>query len=232
MMVAPTRPGLTVKQQARRHRVIQAALVLGAEGGYEAVQMRDVAATANVALGTIYRYFACKDHLLAAAWAEWTEELQSRLAQRPPQGCNATDCLVDVLRRACRAIERQPRLMAALVKALGSPDPAVAREVLIVRDHVGMMSAGALEHLDPETREDVMAVIFHVWYSALVTWANGRAPIGYVGDELERAVRLAMGPDGFPVGGREASRVARRARATDRVEVGAVAVAGAVSSTP
>ena len=209
MSVAPTHLGLTVKQQARRHRVIQAAAVLGAEGGYEAVQMRDVAATANVALGTIYRYFSCKDHLLSAVWAEWTEELQARLAQRPPQGCNPTDCLVDVLRRACRAIERQPRLTAALVKAVASPDPAVARELDIVRDQIAAMSKGILEYLDPETREAVIAVILHVWYSALQTWANGRAPIGYVGDELERAVRLALGPDGFPLGLQEASWAGR-----------------------
>ena len=39
---------------------------LAAEGGYDAVQMRDVAGEAGVALGTIYRYFASKDHLLAA----------------------------------------------------------------------------------------------------------------------------------------------------------------------
>ena len=55
---------------------------LAAEGGYDAVQMRDVAATAQVALGTIYRYFASKDHLLAATLVEWTKDLQRRLAMR------------------------------------------------------------------------------------------------------------------------------------------------------
>ncbi|NIR40846.1 MAG: helix-turn-helix transcriptional regulator, partial [Actinobacteria bacterium] len=33
------------------------------EGGYEAVQMRAVAERADVALGTIYRYFNGKDDL-------------------------------------------------------------------------------------------------------------------------------------------------------------------------
>ena len=45
---------LTKSQVARRGRVIEAALSLGADGGYDAVQMRDVATTAGVALGTIY----------------------------------------------------------------------------------------------------------------------------------------------------------------------------------
>ena len=49
--------------------MLVAALQLGADGGYDAVQMRDVAASAEVALGTIYRYFPSKDALLAAAWS-------------------------------------------------------------------------------------------------------------------------------------------------------------------
>ena len=63
-----------------------AALELGADGGYDAVQMRDVAASADVALGTIYRYFSSKDALLAAAMVEWMEDLERRVTQRAPRG--------------------------------------------------------------------------------------------------------------------------------------------------
>ena len=69
-----TSSSLTTSQAARRGRVIEAALTLGADGGYDAVQMRDVATTAGVALGTIYRYFSSKDHLLA--------EVRARLRQQ------------------------------------------------------------------------------------------------------------------------------------------------------
>ena len=55
---------LSPEQQERRRRLIDAAFELGAEGGYEAVQMRSVSETANVAMATIYRYFSSKDHLL------------------------------------------------------------------------------------------------------------------------------------------------------------------------
>src|SRR5579884_3629276 len=57
--------GLTRAQQARRQRVVDSAMTLALEGGYDAVQMRDVAARAHVAMGTVYRYFSSKDHLLA-----------------------------------------------------------------------------------------------------------------------------------------------------------------------
>src|SRR5437763_5036112 len=110
-------------QAARRQRVIEAAMALATEGGYDAVQMRDVAAQADVALGTLYRYFPSKDHLLLAALEEWAEDLRERLAQRPVAGATAAERVATVLRRASRALEREPRLSAALVTALSSPDP-------------------------------------------------------------------------------------------------------------
>src|SRR3974377_523984 len=64
-----------------RQRVVDAAMELGLEGGYEAVQMRDVAARAHVAMGTVYRYFSSKDHLLAAPLVHLVEQLDRRLAQ-------------------------------------------------------------------------------------------------------------------------------------------------------
>src|SRR5881392_2968914 len=108
---------MTRSQQARRDRVIEAALQLAAEGGYDAVQMRDVASRAHVALGTIYRYFASKDHLLAATLVEFSHEIQERLERQPPRGVTAADRTVDVIRRAMKAIERQPRLGKAMVTA-------------------------------------------------------------------------------------------------------------------
>ena len=108
---------LTPNQAARRQRVIDAAMKLAADGGYDTVQMRDVASEAGVALGTIYRYFASKDHLLAACQVAFARAEQRRLELRPTEGDTAADRVVDVLRRATRAQERQPQLTAAMVTA-------------------------------------------------------------------------------------------------------------------
>src|SRR4030088_3494685 len=56
-------------QQVRRKRILDATLALASKGGYEAVQMRAVAERADVALGTLYRYFPSKGHLLVSALA-------------------------------------------------------------------------------------------------------------------------------------------------------------------
>jgi len=188
-------PGeFTAEQRDRRRRVIDAAFELGAERGYDAVQMRDVAATANVALATIYRYFSSKDHLLAAAMTEWTARLQGRVAQSPPRGATAADQLVDVLNRACHALERQPKLSMALVRALSSSDAGVRQSVLEVQQQISSMGDEILSALTPQIRADILAVLGHVWYSTLVAWANGRTDFAFVTGELERAVRTLVEP--------------------------------------
>lgn len=183
---------LTPKQEDRRRRVIKAARDLAVAGGYDAVQMREVAAEADVALGTIYRYFSSKDALLAATMAEWTAELQTVLARTPPAPGTPADRLVEVLRRACRSMAAQPRLSAALVRALASADEGVAAGSRDVNERLAAMSAEILDHLDPQTRADVLAVLGHVWYSALVGWVNGRTRMDDVGNELERAARILL----------------------------------------
>jgi AcrR family transcriptional regulator len=185
---------LTDDQRDRRQRVIDAAFDLGAERGYDAVPMRDVAATANVALATIYRYFPSKDALLIAAMAEWTARLQARVAQSPPRGATPADQLTDVLHRACHAMQRQPKLSKALVRALASADAGVEEGAHQTQQQIAALGAGILTDLDDEARADVLAVLGHVWYSTLVSWANGRAEFSTVTSELERAVRALVEP--------------------------------------
>ncbi len=54
-------------QQERRKRILDATMAIASKGGYEAVQMRAVADRADVAVGTLYRYFPSKVHLLVSA---------------------------------------------------------------------------------------------------------------------------------------------------------------------
>jgi TetR/AcrR family transcriptional regulator, cholesterol catabolism regulator len=186
--------GAAAEQNERRRRIIDAAFELGAERGYDAVQMRDVSAIANVSLATIYRYFSSKDHLLAAAMSEWTAKLQGRVAQSPPKGQTPAEQLSDVLGRACRAMARQPKLSAALVRALSSADRGVQQSAAEVQGQIEAMASGILVDIDPAVRSDIMAVLGHVWYSALVAWANDRTDFATVMAELDRAVRVLVGP--------------------------------------
>src|SRR5438270_6387429 len=80
--------GRTLRADARRNRqaVIDAARELFAEQGLEA-QMPDVARSANVGVGTVYRHFPTKDDLIAALVAERFE----RLADKAREALEAQD---------------------------------------------------------------------------------------------------------------------------------------------
>src|SRR5271169_6596516 len=50
---------------AREQAILDAASAMAGEGGMAAVQIADVAARANIAAGTVYRYFPSKTVLVA-----------------------------------------------------------------------------------------------------------------------------------------------------------------------
>ncbi len=184
---------LTKSQAARRQRVIATALELATEGGYDAVQMRDVAARANVALGTIYRYFASKDHLLAAALVEWVNDLERRVNLRPPLGDTTAERVVEVLLRASRAMEKDPLLSAAVVAALSSNDRGVAecqREVSVAMNRIQGLAFPS--DFDPELQERITRALGHVWFSSLVGWVNGWYGFSETGFELSSATHLLL----------------------------------------
>jgi len=186
--------GNTANQRARRSAALNAAMELAAEGGYDAVRMRDVATRAGIALGTLYRYFGSKDDLLSSAMAAWSGDLRGRLNQRPPSGDSPVDRVVSVMRRASRALEHEPRLSEALVKSLFSHEPGVAEANGEVSMNIHAMLAPILDDLDPAIRDGLIDLIAQVWHSSLIGWANGRFPIREIGVRMERAVRLILEP--------------------------------------
>ncbi len=192
-MPAATRPegSLTRSQAARRERVIRAALDLGAEGGYDAVQMRDVATRADVALGTIYRYFPSKDALLLAVMVHWLGDLEQRVTRRPPSGATTVDRIMDVLERALRSMDREPRLTTAVIGAMTSGEPASVDAIGEVTSTMArIMQAAFPDDVDPAVEASAAKVLGHVWWSATISWANGMGDISWVAAELREASEL------------------------------------------
>src|SRR3984885_5029234 len=65
-------------QRERRKRILDATMAIASKGGYEAVQMRAVADRADVAVGTLYRYFPSKVHLLVSALGREFERIDAK----------------------------------------------------------------------------------------------------------------------------------------------------------
>src|SRR6476659_5437249 len=98
-------------QRERRKRILDATLALASKGGYDAVQMRTVAERADVALGTLYRYFRAKIHLLVSALT------LEKLDRRPIPGDTPCQPTMSVLSRATRTMQSDGLLTEAMTRA-------------------------------------------------------------------------------------------------------------------
>ncbi|MFZ5847452.1 MAG: cholesterol catabolism transcriptional regulator KstR [Actinomycetota bacterium] len=187
-------------QRDRRKRILDATIALASKGGFDAVQMRAVAERADVALGTLYRYFPSKIHLLVSALAREFEQANTNFDRRPIPGDTAPDRVMYVLSRTTRALQRDPNLTEALTRAFMFADASVANEIHVVGMHVTRMLMRAMRNPDAtsdqiEPTEDDIAiakVIGDVWLASLVQWVTGRASAGDVSKSMDVAVRLLL----------------------------------------
>ena len=180
-------------QRERRQRILDATLALAAKGGYDAVQMRAVADRAGVALGTLYRYFPSKIHLLVSGLAREVERNQEKLGRMPVPGDTPSDRMLYVLGRITQTMQREPMLTEAMTRAFMFADPSAAAEVNTVARLMERMLTRAMHEGEPTADEIAIArVIGDVWLSALVAWVTRRASADDVSNQLELATRLLL----------------------------------------
>lgn len=91
--------GLRARQKRLRHeRILEAATQLFREAGYDAVRTEDIAAQAEVSVGTLYNYFENKGDLLLALVTLEVEEVleqgEALVADPPGDIATALDALI------------------------------------------------------------------------------------------------------------------------------------------
>ena len=186
-------------QRERRKRILDATLAIASKGGYEAVQMRAVAERADVAVGTLYRYFPSKVHLLVSALGREFERIDAKTDRAMLSGGTPYQRLSLMVGKLNRAMQRNPLLTEAMTRAFVFADASAAGEV----DHVGklMDSMFARAMSDGEPTEDqyhIARVISDVWLSNLLAWLTRRASATDVSKRLDLAVRLLIGDGEHP----------------------------------
>jgi TetR/AcrR family transcriptional regulator, cholesterol catabolism regulator len=185
-------------QRDRRKRILDATIALASQGGFDAVQMRSVAEHADVALGTLYRYFPSKIHLLVSALGREFERAEADTRDKPIPGDTAHQRVMFLLDRTTKGLQGDPNLTEALTRAFMFADASVKNEILAVGVLLTTMLARAMHPDRPQLEElseddvAVARVIGDVWLSALVGWVTGRTSAGDVGKRMDVAVRLLL----------------------------------------
>lgn len=188
-----TSGGRRATQRERYQRIIDASMELASEGGYEAVQMRTVAERAEVALGTVYRYFPSKNHILVVAMLVVFDDMQHRFAHATIPGDTPSERIMFVLRKNTAVLERDPKRYEALVRAFMFADASAAAELDAFVDVINAMFAKAIgvENAS-EDQLNAAHVVGDVWMSSLVSWVAGRQSTEDVISHLGLTVSLVF----------------------------------------
>ena len=193
---------MSPRQLERRKYLIRAALELVAEIGVERVQMKQVSERSGVALGTTYRYFSSKDHLLASAVSDWRGKLMADLAAElrasTPAPTSAdpqtADRVVRFVHRGMRAFQRQPNMAHLLVSVTVSTDP-FASEAVDAMASAGRASLLAVMPEVPASASTMLPMLIDsAWHSELVAWVTGRNTLADAFVHLDEIIRLLLAP--------------------------------------
>jgi AcrR family transcriptional regulator len=184
---------LSPTQRARRDGIVKQAIRMLERDNYEDIQIRDVAIRSDVALGTVYRYFASKEHLFAAALVEWGHSFQHHLDSQPLHGDGPAAQLEDLMDRIISAYERRPQFLRLMNSLEATPDP-YARALF---DEFAQMSQGMVDHtvaaLAPDNPQAVMRTLLAVLASGLRSWGWGGLSTDDVRERTSETIALIVG---------------------------------------
>lgn len=176
----------------RREAILDAALIVAAEGGYEAVHMRAVAERAGIAVGTLYRYFPSKTHLLASALTREFQRLDASYDWTTGTGTplQRLDRLTAFLHQRW---QRDPLLTEAMTRAFVVANTSEAAAVNQAAAVIERLLARTLSGGKPAPSDQRVAeVIADIWLANLTAFIGQRASAADTRERIERATRRVL----------------------------------------
>src|SRR6185295_5576662 len=110
-------PMATAKAEETRNRILDAALRLFRERGFEQTTMRDVATAAGVATGAAYYYYRSKEDLVMAFYLRADEEARDSFARAITASKDLKKRLRGIIDAKFAQFEEHRSLLTALLKA-------------------------------------------------------------------------------------------------------------------
>jgi AcrR family transcriptional regulator len=167
----------------RERRIVEAAVELAEQGGFEGVRQRDVAAQSGVALGTLYKRFKGKDELLVAALNLEHDKLDERLREHPIDDPTLLGRLERYFEACTQVFVQRPNLGRATIRAVASGED-IAQRMHAYHIRMGEGIRAAVLGAAPETTKtetgldeaqlvDLVYLLQQIWFSGLVGWSAG-----------------------------------------------------------
>lgn len=191
---------LSATQAATRDKLIDAAIEVATESGYEGAGVREVASRAGVSPATAYQHVSSKDQLLIEALLALGDRVGDSVESRVPSGRGPAERLTDVFRRVLRQAAQKPLLYQALFRAYVAGYPGMVG----IDDSVGFgperaawigqtLRAGDTEGHDDAELDAAARILSTTFLGAIVGVAAGRDAEDVIDVLDEAAHRLLPG---------------------------------------
>ena len=173
---------LTPKARRTRERILESALWLFAERGYEATTMRDVARGAGASLGLAYRYFASKEEFALALYLGLAEESEEWVRGRLSGGTVAERFELAMLAKLDQVSPHRGPLAALLARTLdpNSPISALGEGTAAVRKKMGgvfeEVVRGASDAPGDKQAKELGNVLYALHLAILLYWFHDKTP--------------------------------------------------------
>jgi AcrR family transcriptional regulator len=185
--------------EERSRRIVATAMELAEQGGFEAVRLRDVAAHAGVALGTVYRRFRGKGDLLLAALEQLVADHEALISRHPPAGATPAERIASFFEVVTATLCDRPKLARAMIRAVATGEPELTKKVAAFHTLIEDMITAALRGEPsarasaPTAEERALAfVLQQVWFASLIGWASGLHGRAVIIEQVRTATALLL----------------------------------------
>jgi AcrR family transcriptional regulator len=189
---------LTPKARRTRERILEAALALFVDRGYEATTMRDVAREAGASLGLAYRYFASKEEFALALYMRLAEESEEWARDGLAGGTVAERFEAAMLAKLDQVSSHRGPLAALLTSALdpNSRLAALGEGTAAVREKMGgvflEVVRGASDAPGEKQVRELGNVLYALHLAILLYWFHDKTPETRASRELVGSARDAL----------------------------------------
>ncbi|MGW0025509.1 TetR family transcriptional regulator [Rhodococcus sp. NPDC003383] len=168
-------------------RLLDTVVELLESGGYDAVQLREVARRARTSLSTIYKRYPTRDELILAAIERWMAENHSGIVK---QSRDPGEPLHPAMMRVMRAIfepwVQHPAMLLAYFRVRTAP----GGETLALRgfDVVVPVGQAVLSDVDPDFVAELESILSSLVYGLVGRYHDGHIAITDIIPTIDRTV--------------------------------------------
>ncbi|PXW25550.1 TetR/AcrR family transcriptional regulator [Paraburkholderia caballeronis] len=184
------------KRERGRQRVaaiMDAAVEVFSEKGYDAATMTEIAARSSTAIGSLYRFFPSKEALADALLQRYAQHVSASLAELEAQVQRMSmEALAGALVDFMLALQSQRRFAVALVDARGGSDERRRRFRASARGGIARILQRAIDGLAPAKAHAMSVVLLHLLKGIAVAADETPAIQAVLTGEIRELVRLYL----------------------------------------